>query len=385
VNSILRTLSSLKTIARPAIPYLLGRIKDCPMVIGTLVEIGVEPESLPPRPKPELAPFLTGPQAKFAHYEAERVARLLVRDDPAEARRQVSLLIPKLADPLKPIEQVTLYALTGLAREAQAAVPLLISLLCDRGGEAAYCAAQALGELGPDAAPAVPRLIAILEVARSKGEIEQHRMRITLLGKIGPAAASAVPLLLELLDDSQQAAPTKYPVDGQGELRTFHADVMPALVKISPDSAEVVEAIRRQLSSSSALLRSTALGTLALSIYDSPQVLTDIIEILRRDTERTVRADAAKAIAAMSGDRVQAIDPLIESLGDSDPNVRNMAATALGTMGTAASSAVPALRHALLESRCGIPGPPQDVYGVHRPVPLTQTLRRALEDIERSE
>jgi HEAT repeat protein len=126
-------------------------------------------------------------------------------------------------------------------------------------------------------------------------------------------------------------------------------------------------------------------------------VLIAIIDILKNDAQAYVRAHAATAIAGMSGDRQPALAPLTEALGDPDPNVRKSAAIALGSMGPAASSALPALRQALLEARCGIPGQPKSSPGersfvlsrdnqeLNSQMPLVQALLGALREIERSE
>lgn len=384
VTSILRTLGSLKTVARPASPYLLGRLKDLDRhsretLVGILLDIGADPEVL--------TQLVSSPLAESHHYAADRVGNLLARTDPAEARRQVSLLIPKLADPNKPIDQVALYALTGLAREAREAVPLLISLLSDRGPEAAYCATQALANLGPDAATAVPSLIGILDHTRANGKCNQHFVTFDALGRIGPAAKSAVPLLLAILNDPTPALPPTN-LKPQTEQSTFHEYAMRALGKIGSGSPEVLSAIRRHLSNESSLRRSAAIYALAQLANDSPQVLAEIVETLQNDSDGNVRASSAIAITTMSGNCLPAIAPLTASLQDPDLKVRRAAAMALASTGLAAKSSLPALRQALLEARCGIPGltsrGPGQFYDPNQ-LPLAQALLKAIAEIERAE
>jgi HEAT repeat protein len=401
---------------------LLGRLMnldryDQEIVIRTLADIGAEPEQLPLQSTPLLAPLLTGPQATYTHYEAERVGKLLARVDPAEARRQVSLLIPILADQNKPIDLVALYALTGLAREADEAVPLLISLLTDRGSEAMYSAIQALADVGPDAAPAVPTLIAILDRWRAAGTLSTYGAIFKALGNIGQGAKSAVPLLLAILDDP---VPAKVPKNGeiQHEQGAYIGDVISALGKIAIDSPDVRSAILGQLLSESSMRRTAAMHTMADFAEHFPEAHNEVIKILRNDADRdvrvsatwaivaasrdsqqavaalaealkdsdsNVRASAARAIATLSGYRQPPLAPLTEALGDSNPQVRISAAIALTSIGPTAKSALPAVRQALLEARCGIPRFQQEDYHRRRQQPLAQELFKAIAKIEHAD
>lgn len=441
VQSILHTLRAMQTSARPAIPFLLGRFADSNRrarlaMIGTLIDIGADPQAFTPfliAGLAEIASEQASPGSpatlQAACHEAFEIARWLATVDSAEAGRQASLAIPKLADQSKPIDHVAMSTLKGLGPEARKAVPLLISML-DRGGRAMYHATEVLRNLGPDAAPAVPSLIAILEQTRGdgktairsdifealgkigpaaapavpvlidileqaqiKGKIRYHRATVDALGNIGPAAASAVPLLLTLLDEPEPTAP---PADviARGEQPAYsenRENVLSALGKIASDSPEVQSAIRQQLASKSILRRAVAVHAL-----DASRRFPEIIEILQNDTSGFVRAHAVMAITAMSGDRVQAVAPLVEALGDSDADVRKMAAIALGSMGPAMKSALPMLRQALLEARCGIPGAPLSGpsqtplvlrldYQEIPELPLPQALRQAIAAIDREE
>jgi oligoendopeptidase F len=135
---------------------------------------------------------------------------------------------------------------------------------------------------------------------------------------------------------------------------------------------------------------------LALHCSDSPQLLSEIITVLRNDAAAYVRAHAALAIAALSGNRQQAIEPLIEALQDPDQDTRKAAAMALESMGQEAQTALPALRQALLEERCEFSKRlPRDRYVAQTALfrednelnrlALSQVLLKALRVIERSE
>lgn len=393
VETILRTLSALKSNAQPAIGTLLRRIealdpRSQPTLFTTLCDIGAEPEQLTPLLVPRLAE--TGGWSQ--HF-----AKLLVRADPAEAQRQVSLLMPKLANP-NDIDPVVMNTFCGLALKSKEAVPTLISLLHDRTGSgASHYALLILKDLGPDASLAAPGLIAIIKQARAQGNIDTQRFVFETLGNIGPAARDAVPLLLDLLlDDTEPAAGRPKPKD-QGdptEQYTYHVSVIEALGKIALEQPDVQSAIRGQLASKSAARRAIAVRALAQSANGSPQVLAETIEMLENDTSRLVRASAALVFAGLPGDRRPAVAALTVALEDTDRDVRKMAGLALESVGPAAISSRPSLQKAWLEARVGIPSPDPPGPGswaldrdnpVQRRLPLATVLRRALKAVEGAE
>jgi len=78
-----------------------------------------------------------------------------------------------------------------------------------------------------------------------------------------------------------------------------------------------------------------------------------------------------------------AIAPLTEALADPDPNIRRMAATALGALGPIAKSALPALHTALEQAQCGLPRSSSRVsqYGFMYQS-LATAISRAVADID---
>jgi len=401
VQTILRILTSLKTLGRPAAVPLLARLNGLTLpnrlnVIGTLLDIGVEPELV--------KPMLLVPLSGVDYQQASLAGHLLSRADPAEARRQVSLFVPRLENSQESRDFFALYALVGLGSNAHEALPLLISLLWARDpGDPSHRMyavddiARILGALGRDAALAVPALIAVLEDKHGNGRLHQYNSIAILraLGSIGPAAESSVPKLLAMLDDANQTVPAEKAA-GEDIISTYRAGVMTALGKIAHDSPEVQLAIRRQMTGGSALCRAVAMHALAHPGHDSPQLLSEIVEIFRNDDVAYVRAYAAMAIAALPGNREPALASLTEALGDPDANVRKTAALALGSIGPAAKSALPAIRQALLDARCGIPSrtPPlpsgryfllsRDILEIPQ-LPLVQALLNSLRQIDVAE
>jgi HEAT repeat protein len=365
---VLDAFGALKTGAREAIPHLTARLyqtdpRNRVAVIAVLRDIGAEPDAL--------APALTGLLAESEFWPAPRAAAALLAEvNPAEARRQVPLFIAKLDDPNVATLAPTVSILRGLGSEARESLPHLIRLLTDDGGRYSYAAVAALGALGPDAAPAVPAMISALEQVRQEGKIVSYGDRLETLGKIGPAAQDALPLLLELMDDSRLAPKSENGLSF-AKLR-FREQVMSALVGSGPDAPAVVTAIRSQLKNDLPQLRGAALFELGRLSHESPGVLDDIIAVLGNDPEPSVRTTAAAVIAGMSGDRSAALEPLINALDDLHPEARGAAATALGSMGSAAEAAVPRLRELWIDAFCGLSERPPSIESPALPTILNQ-------------
>jgi HEAT repeat protein len=390
---ILEAFSGLKTAARPAIPHLTARLEGLEPphslnLIRILFDIGADPEAL----TPALTEMLKAddPRARRA------AAALLARVNPPEARRQVALLVATLAEADLSKVQAVVPLLEGFGPEAREAVPRLMELLSYEGGKYRYVVTEALVAIGADSAPAVPAIVSSLEQTQREGKILYYGdVRLETLAKIGPAASGALPLLLELINDTRLAPPSDTGFSSELKFREL---VMSALVRIAPDSREVLAAIRSQLKSEIPELRQAAVYELPRAATGSTSPLPEIIAVLENDPAASVRARAAQIIAEMSGDRRAAIAPLIAALDDAHSAVRASAATALGSMGVAAQQALPKLREMWIHAFCGIsgtstPGAPRTPEGVPvaqpaRDMPdvdivtMAQILLHAIKDID---
>jgi HEAT repeat protein len=345
-SPLIPALCAMKSAARPALPFLLGRIENLPDAYSrvsaarTLFEIGMDPDEL----TNWVLPFLDDRDLMVC-LEAGRVLALV---DPAEARRQVSRLIPRLA------ERPALFAVEGMAAEAAEAVTALIPIVDSDDPVASSVAASTLGGIGPDAAPAVPVLVARLAQEAAEPTTREAGI-IEALVKIGPAARSAVPALVAIVSKSvpaggSRAGPPATKASAERSDRQvrerFLLAAIEALGEFRDGAPSCVAALRQQLKNRSSAVRIAAIGALQRIGESSPELLEELVARLQ-DRILEVRARAALAIGGLAGDRRAAVIPLTRALADDNSYVRTAAAQALGKIGADAVSAVPALRQTL--------------------------------------
>ena len=68
-----------------------------------------------------------------------------------------------------------------------------------------------------------------------------------------------------------------------------------------------------------------------LGFFDDPRVTEPVLELFRSDEDVDVRCAAAEALGRR--ETMEAVDPFLQALGESDPRVRQSAAYALGLIG----------------------------------------------------
>jgi HEAT repeat protein len=341
LENVLWTLKSMKTAARPAAPRLLQLFHSRHdwtriSIARTLAAIGVAADEL----VPILVPMLLDPDWRMANEAGE----LLVKISPAEARRQVSLLVPRLGSG-DSVDITVLRALLSLGPQADEAVRALIPLLSHKNREVSDFAAYTLKAIGVNAADSVPALI--LQLGNASASLENRIHMAEALVAIGPAAGSAVPVLRDIIDRPEPAT-ANLPLQQQSELR-LRTVAMAAAASIGDGDPQLIRALRGRLSSRWSDIRIAALKALSRLDGDSTEVLADLVHCLA-DPANQARAHAALEIGGLSCDRREAVASLIGALDDENPYVRTAAAVSLGKIGADARSALTALRDAVAAS-----------------------------------
>jgi HEAT repeat protein len=284
-----------------------------------------------------------GPAAKSA---AAPLAKLLVEPDldtalgreviltlakfgPA-ADEAVPTLIDILKDEKSPLRPAAAWAL-GKIGARQAMFLLIQALPKDESPEMQIVAPIALLLLNPDKEAfinvAVPRLIGLLT---HESSVVRHEAAATL-ASIGPKAAPAIGQLAVGLADADPALRSEY---------------LSALGAIGPEAAEALSVIIPELADPDLNVRyaaTYAIGKIGPAAKDAAPVL---------DRNLQGRDEFLKMISAWAlvhvtprrpGLAELCVGPLTRALLLPDPRVRREAAEALGLLGPAATSSVPAL------------------------------------------
>lgn len=251
-------------------------------------------------------------------------------------------------------------------------------------------AAWVLGRMGAGAEPAVPELIKMID----ESDFHVTRAAIRALGRIGPGAKSAVPKLVEVLNEDEFAC--GFAAWNLGRLRSEGETVVPALVKTLDDekwwvrqgaayglgmfaakvplgaqTEAVISALGETLDDESTQVRSAALYAL-WSIGPAAESALKTARASGRPEVREIAVLALKAVGPNANTRLESaiadeqvdlevrhwaltslpwdgpqLPAIKKALGYSDPELRSLAAYALGAMGPKAASAVPALTRRL--------------------------------------
>lgn len=219
---------------------------------------------------------------------------------------------------------------TGLA-SVRLAVPALIEAMRrDRDVEDRVEAMRALGIIGPEARAAVPALVAALAEADPGG----RSWALWALRQLGPAAAAAVPALYELLHSAPDCA----------------AELLCALVRVSPDPAEVLPiVVERLLRDDDPAVHRDMMHVLVVDLNRPTAARVLVARGLQHEDE-PVRARAAAALACLHPEDPANTQALMDALKDPSLRVRVAAAEALGRTGLKDPAALlavlrPALRH----------------------------------------
>ena len=233
--------------------------------------------------------------------------------------------IPMLLDMLRAQDSDLTLKLVGLAQK-QHWIPVRY-VNAHRRNE---CATEAFRALGAGASNAVPKLMAIYAANSSA---ESQRLILVSLGNIGPPAWTAIPFLLRVAATNTKER--DWCLWALGEIHSEPEVVVPALTNLLHDP-------RR----SARILTAQGLGYFGA---DAMSATSDILELLK-DQDWQVRDSALIAICHIYGmpewNPPKTWPPMIEY----QPSELVRVINGLGTLGTNAASAVPALLKFLTDS-----------------------------------
>jgi HEAT repeat protein len=240
----------------------------------------------------------------------------------------VPLLEPLLGHPDPPVRAHAASALGKSGAAAAAALPALIRALDDDEWEVSSNASSTLMQVLRKPAEHVAVLHAALrDASRANG----RKYAIDQLANAGAAAEPAVPELVAVLK-------------GPAEPLPHRAGAAYALGMLGPRAAPATRELIRALGASEYELSSNASSALMQVVRQPEAILDVLIEALADRPNLPGRIYAAQQLASAKAKAAPAVPLLLEALQTAgEPQLQGAAAYALGQVGPAAESAVPAL------------------------------------------
>jgi HEAT repeat protein len=234
---------------------------------------------------------------------------------------------PNVADPL-----------AWLALKAREAAPALRSALTDKRLPVRISAAVALAHIDPSATESIPILIEGLK-HREDRDLDVASVP-NALARLGPKARAAMPILTGMVSDE--------PAD---------TDILLDMVAIDPAGKECVPALIAALKSEEPVVADAAADCLSLLGPNAKDAIPTLAATVTRDFNwdfangHHPQASAAKALRRVDPPGTVAIPALIPALkyrhgvagGFADCDAAGVAAEILGSYGTRAREAIPAL------------------------------------------
>ena len=277
--------------------------------------------------RPELVRLL-----KSAAPHARQAAALLLQTMAADAE-SLAALRDLLRDTDPDVRDAAFEALASFGAVTRDEA---IAALDSRNGLTRQSAYQVLTVFGPRAAPAIARLRELLPVSEDSNSV------LELLAAIGVDAEPAVPDLLALLEgigrpDGDQS-PESY------ELAWKRAAALKCLSQISSDEMLVVSMLREDLHSTHPQLASRVAATLAKRFPDDARMeVVRLLERLQHERDPLPRRDLVIVLGSLGTAASAAVPALTGLIDGPDPAVAWHAIRALGEIGPAAAPCVPAL------------------------------------------
>jgi HEAT repeat protein len=242
----------------------------------------------------------------------------------------------------------------------------LVRFFNDPNVSTRFLALDAIGSMHEAAIATLPALIKVFQ--EDKDPSIQEKAGRTI-GFLGPAAASASPLMIASLKDTNVV---------------IRRGAAAALAGLVPEQPEALAALREALKDIDPGVRMNALAALAALGERSRPAMADVIVCLN-DSNDGVCMFATRTLAAMKADAKTALKPLLAVLtGGRIVEVKREAAAAIGSMGSTAAKAVPALKTALQDSNPSLRGVAAIALGQIGPSaePAVPSLIKLLNDKE---
>lgn len=373
----IETFSTLGEIGAPALPYLLEYLNDpnkssresCADALGS---IGPDAAGA----VPALVKALADPNAEVREYAASALGRIAsqkeialpaLKKSLADANPRVNfaaslailnmdpadgIALAKLKESIRHkdegVRSSTLLNLKDYPLIAKSVIPELIKAVDDSHPNVQKDAMRILSDVG--AAEAVPNIIPMLQ---HPDEFTRWSA-IEALGKLGPKAVKAVPALTatlgtSILPFSPKAREEMAKVSNAMKVATpeslnLASPAAIALESIQPGSLGAQQVLRHALKDPMlhATERIDALACLAAK-PEEKAALDYILNYVKHE-DRDIRAHAGLALAKLG--RIEGLAALEEELVVTNTYRRLSAAKAIGDLGPAARSAIPALEKA---------------------------------------
>ena len=244
-------------------------------------------------------------------------------EDATRLQTAVDHLVTSLGSDDASLRLAAAKGLQSLPLDHEVVGPKLIQLLDDSDPIVAYNLVETFASLGE---PAAERAGNALSNEKLRG------LAVRVLERLGPKAKLAVPQIVSALSDAE------------GEFRRQLQDVVG---QIGPDAAAATEELAASLDDDSEEIRISALLALGKIGPGAAAASSKVLAMTDRAKDPFERLLAAWAIAKIASSDEQAVAKivpmLIEGLSFSDDRVQAEAATTLGMLGPAASSAADAL------------------------------------------
>lgn len=272
-----------------------------------------------------IRPYLDSEDAMLAALSAWSLARVSPKDTAAR-NKAIKILVGALDNESAPVRAGAVRALAEFPGEASQFFPALITLLADENFTVVANTIETLTSFGE---PVVPALIDALN------DPERRMAAVTILQRLGPKAKAAAVPLVEVVGTSDDPA--------------FRQETGFALAAIGPAASGATDKLLMLLDDEDPQVVYSAVYALGNIGPAAKNAVPKLSENLRSDDD-FLQLSCTWALLKIQPNNteivVKSVPLLIEAISELQELGRIEAAIALGEIGAAAKSAIPALREA---------------------------------------